>query len=255
MKKNILMAMILSVGLWGACQKSSSNSVANSNIAKANSNQPTNGNANTENKNTNTENKNVLETVNERGKIKPDANAKLEKGKKFSTTYYEIILPADWRALPGKDFGPWDYVPAKAGEDGIVKVFLKFEFVTEERNPGILTNPRKWLETQLEYEKKFKDEGRIAEFGTLGVGTNSESAIPPVPGVINMRDIVHIDLKDEYKKDKCNADNPMNCGEFSWTGFNVKEEKEWYFSVSFPPGTYEENKPTIDAILNSIKFK
>lgn len=224
-----------------------SNSSSNSNLAKSNSN-------NTENKNTVTENKNAekksnLETVNESGKIKPDTNAKIENGKVFSTPFFDITLPAGWQAKKNDTTGFYTYAPAKTDE--IIEVTLGYNFVTEDDKE----EPRKWLEKSLESSKKSKDEGYFDEFGTFGVGANAETAVPPVLGVIDMRDRPHKDLKDEFKNDKCSSKNPSSCGVFSWDGYMFREEKKWSFVVLFPPGTYEKNKPTIDAVLTSIKFK
>ena len=254
MKLKLLLTIIYVSFLMACGGTTVSNNSANSNVAKANSTIPENKNTGAENKNA--ENKSSLDGVNESDKIKPDSNAKLEKNKVFSTVFYNINLPSDWRALKTKDYGPWTYVPTKANGDGIVQVFLSYTIFDEEKNSDVLSNPRKWLDGKLEYNKGAKEKGEIAEFGTFGVGANSESAIPPVLGVMDMRDTnLGTYLKDENKNDKCSAAIAPTCGQFSWTGFNVKEKREWYFSVLYPPGTYEKNKPTIDAILNSIKFK
>lgn len=239
MKKLVVLLVFttfLLIGCGGAKEANNSNSKTS---APSNANS-TNANSTAETKS----DKVTLETVQIDEQIKPDPNAKLENAKKFpNTLFFDITLPAGWKLK--KTNSVQTFTPSKVTADGLVCVYFMDNFMKESEYP--VNDKRAMLEHALNLAKKDKDKGELQYFGTLGILSANQGV---VIGVTAMRDKPAISAVPDRK---CSADDPASCGSYSWTGYYGGEyHDEYYLAIIYPPGTYEKNKPVIDAIINSV---
>lgn len=237
MRKTKVLIVLLGISLLMACSSAPTNSNSKNNA-------PTNSNV----ANANSTPKDAVIGTEQDEQIKPDANAKLENGKKMPPVLdMDISLPADWKLLKKANSVDF-FVPAKITEDGIAGVYIRTYSYKENESP--VNDKRAMFESMLKVIKKEKESGQIQYLRTLPILSDSQGAIM---GILNLRENAAPDAKPNKK---CDVDNVPNCGLYGWSGYYGGKFHDSYFvGIVFPPGTYEKNKLTIDSIIKSVRLR
>lgn len=179
-------------------------------------------------------------------KIKPDDTAKLENGKAIpGLLFLDLTLPAGWKSK--RTTSGYDFAPPKLVEGEVAGAYFMLTLKNESEYP--VNDKRAMLELELTQTKKDKDSGKLQYAGTLGIMSENNGMI------IGVATVSDNPLPEAKPNAKCSLENSQNCGRYTWSGYGGGEyHDDYYIAILFPPGTYEKNKPMIDAIIKSVRF-